>query len=306
VYERLVRKIMQKPHKPAVVMLQLMPKGMAFGPGNREKAPFPATLEDMYGALAQYYDAPWLSFRNAAWRLGEFHQLSFDVIARGRSLKEKKKRRSAHLARSTPEKKTNSYGYNWTDLMWTADFLHPVDHGMRAIADLAVNLLQTTAMGLVIDPLGPVDRELLAEPLPPPAHPGNWEARNLMCVYGEAFAENVDLPASKGFELVNEGGNARKPKWGFVATRPGSELIVRMNTTRTTHARDGDQRMNVMLAYLKSYEHMGVARTPSSRCVVQLEVLPESKSGEHKFKLMQAVVSTLRDVSEELAALAAQ
>lgn len=76
VYERLVRKIMQKPRRPAVVMLQLMPKGMAFGPGNREKAPFAATLEDMYGALAQYYDAPWLSFRNAAWRLGEFHQLS--------------------------------------------------------------------------------------------------------------------------------------------------------------------------------------------------------------------------------------
>jgi hypothetical protein len=41
--------------------------------GCREKAPFHATLEDIYGAQAQYYDLPWLSFRNAMWRLSEFH-----------------------------------------------------------------------------------------------------------------------------------------------------------------------------------------------------------------------------------------
>jgi len=76
VYERLVRKILQKPRRPAVVLLQLMPKGMAYAPGQRDKAAFPATLEDVYGSLAQYYDTPWLSFRNAAWRLGEFGQLS--------------------------------------------------------------------------------------------------------------------------------------------------------------------------------------------------------------------------------------
>lgn len=50
-----------------------MPKGMAFGPGRRDKVPFHATLEDIYGAQAQYYDLPWLSLRNAMWRLSEFH-----------------------------------------------------------------------------------------------------------------------------------------------------------------------------------------------------------------------------------------
>lgn len=35
--------------------------------------PFHATLEDIYGAQAQYYDLPWLSFRNAMWRLAEQH-----------------------------------------------------------------------------------------------------------------------------------------------------------------------------------------------------------------------------------------
>jgi len=206
--------------------------------------------------------------------------------------------------------------------MWTADLMHPVDHGMRAIADTAVHLLQTVALGLAIDPLGPSDRQALAEPLPPPAHPGNWEARNLMCVYGEAFAESVDRSASSGFALVNEGGNAKKPKWGFVATETGSELVVRLNTTRASGAaRDGDRRMNVMLAYLKSYEHMGVARvrcrggcaceppeqevdahhdvpastvylarvlaSPASACEIAVTVLARSSSpgGEHKFKV---------------------
>ena len=51
-----------------------MPKGMAFGPGNLEKVPFAATLEDIYGAQAQYYDLPWLSFRNAMWRMSELHK----------------------------------------------------------------------------------------------------------------------------------------------------------------------------------------------------------------------------------------
>jgi hypothetical protein len=32
VYERLLRKLLNKPNKPAVVLLQLMPKGMAYAP----------------------------------------------------------------------------------------------------------------------------------------------------------------------------------------------------------------------------------------------------------------------------------
>jgi hypothetical protein len=242
---------------------------------------------------------------------------------------------SRFLSKTKKQQINNSYGYNWTDLMWTSDFMHPIDHGMSAIADMAVNLLQTTALGLVIDPLGPSDRELLAEPLPPPAHPNNWEARNLMCVYGEAFAESVDLGASRDFELVNEGGNVKKPKWGFVATKPGAELIVRLNTTRTTTARDGDQRMNVMLAYLKSYEHMGVARvvcrsgctcepaeqevdahheiktstvylarvlaTQSPACEIAVTVLEKSSSpgSEHKFKVSGVMMNeyTGKDVT---------
>jgi hypothetical protein len=37
-----------------------------------EWKPFPQTVEDLYGAVAQYYDAQWLSFRTALYRLTNF------------------------------------------------------------------------------------------------------------------------------------------------------------------------------------------------------------------------------------------
>jgi hypothetical protein len=56
--------------------------------------------------------------------------------------------------------------------MWDVDFMHPIDPGMAAIADMAVHLLQSTALGLLMHPLGRQDKELLQERLPPPMHAG--------------------------------------------------------------------------------------------------------------------------------------
>jgi hypothetical protein len=56
--------------------------------------------------------------------------------------------------------------------MWDVDFMHPIDPGMAAIADMAVHLLQNTALGLLLHPLGRTDKELLQERLPPPMHAG--------------------------------------------------------------------------------------------------------------------------------------
>eukprot|EP00877_Chromochloris_zofingiensis_P007869 jgi/Chrzof1/3335/Cz12g21090.t1 len=283
VYERLLRKILQVKHRPAIVVMQLLPKGMAFAPGHREKVPFMATLEDMYGALAQYYDTPWLSYRNAVWRMCEFHK----------------------------------YGYNWTDFMWDSDFMHPIDAGMKVISDMVANLFQQTAMSLLMHPFGVQDKELLYEPLPVPMHPSNWEARNLMCTYGEGFAPYVVKDNSPGWEFLNE-GHPKKPKWGYISTVPGSTLRIRVNTTRETESKTGDNRMNVMIAYLKSYVKMGKAKfeclegctcavednvdalhnlrqstiflvrllvSQHPRCVIGITVLEETSSGEHKFKI---------------------
>ena len=68
--------------------------------------------------------------------------------------------------------------------------------GMCAIADMVVNLIQATALGLTLNPLGSLDRALLSEPLPPPMHPNNRDAQNRLCSYGEAFKPYVDAAAS--------------------------------------------------------------------------------------------------------------
>ena len=80
-----------------------------------------------------------------------------------------------------------------------------------------------------------------------------------MCTYGQAFASVVDRAASQGWEFLNEGANG-KPKWGYISRTPGSVLNVVVNSTRETRAVDGVHKMSVMLAYLKSYEKMGMAK----------------------------------------------
>jgi hypothetical protein len=88
---------------------------------------------------------------------------------------------------------------------------------------------------------------------------GNWEALNVMCTYGAAFKQYVDVEGSKGWEFKDE-GKPGAPKWGFISTTPGTQLRVTINSTRLTPPKDKDNRMNVMLAYLKSYVKMGTAK----------------------------------------------
>ncbi|WIA28011.1 hypothetical protein OEZ86_010599 [Tetradesmus obliquus] len=281
VYERLLRKTLTQPKKPAVLLVQLMPKGAAFSPSNKEKVHYFHTLEDNYGALAQYYDAPWLSWRNSVWRLGELHR----------------------------------YGYNWTDFMWNKDFMHPIDAGHKAIADVVVYAIQQSALQLAMSPYGVPDLDLLLEPLPAPMFPGNYEGKNRLCVYGEAFRSTV-VNAS-GWSFIDEGGPGKR-KWGYIATKPDSLLSIKLDTRRTSSTPSTlAGRMNVMLSYLRSYENMGSAwifclagckcasqtinahhtlrqstvflarllPTEHAECVIGVKVLRNTTSGKHKFKV---------------------
>jgi hypothetical protein len=89
-----------------------------------------------------------------------------------------------------------------------------------------------------------------------------------MCIYGEAFKPLADAAASPGWQFINEGKRGAA-KWGYISTTPGSVLKIVVNSMRNqgepaaaaaAAAVEGDQQMNVMLAYLKSYEGMGMAK----------------------------------------------
>ena len=80
-------------------------------------------------------------------------------------------------------------------------------------------------------------------------------------MHGKWFAETVVSHA--GWKFVDEGSNG-KPKLGYVSWLPGSLLEIRVNSTRNTISQTtGDSgqgdRMNVLIAYLKSYSNMGKA-----------------------------------------------
>ena len=51
------------PSSPAVMLVHLPTKGMAYSSTNSEKAAFYESVEDVYGAFSAYYDMPAVSFR---------------------------------------------------------------------------------------------------------------------------------------------------------------------------------------------------------------------------------------------------
>ncbi len=72
-------------------------------------------------------------------------------------------------------------GGNWSDYYGTQsysvsakpDYLHPTSPGHKAIADMAVWLVQRTLLGLQLEPLQAWERQQSARALPPPMFPGN-------------------------------------------------------------------------------------------------------------------------------------
>ncbi|KAG2431193.1 hypothetical protein HXX76_009721 [Chlamydomonas incerta] len=319
--ERLVRRLLALPSRPAVVLLHSPQHGMASYPQGHPKnpdndlyVPFYNTPEDAYGAVSQYYDVPGLSMRTALYRL------------------------AVHLQRE---------GFLWEQ---TFQDIHPGVHGHRCVADLPIYLLQQVALGLLLRPFSPEDEEVLREGLPPPMYEGNDPPDAPMCVLYDNF-KALALSAT-GFEYRDE-GKPGKPKPGFIATTPGSRLLVRVNTDRTSPRRRppppagsateaaaaglvaaaaaaagaavqlGAEPVRVFFFVLRSYQHMGMAAiscvsgctchpltvdgnndrrasqlhliplsvSQAAACDIAIEVLNTTHSGEHKMKVAGVVVA---------------
>ncbi|PNH01936.1 hypothetical protein TSOC_012121 [Tetrabaena socialis] len=271
--ERLVRRILALPNRPAVVFLHVPTFGMPSYPAGHPKnpngndsyvwvlargrrlvlGPFYHTSEDAQISLAQYYDVQYLSLRTAVYRLA---------------------------AKETP-------GFMWEEL-----FVVPSAFGARARKRWPPR-----------PPAPPRHHNPLSSPLPP-----------------RPVSSLVAL--AEGFEWVNE-GTAVKPKPGYVATRPGARLQLRLDTDRSAVGSAANENVHVYLHHLRSYQHMGSAKlscvsgcscpevvvdahiteqvsqvylalvvvTQAKECVVEVQVLDQSKSGEHKFKVSGVVVA---------------
>lgn len=199
-FERFLRKIQRQPSNPAVVMMQMLVSEMAYPPGGKDGKPkrlFFSTPEDNYGNLAQYYDIPTVSFRNAMWQLGD----------NGRD------------------------GASWEDFL-ADDRLHPNDLGHKLISDMVIYLLQQTAVDLLVNPLTADEAAASNAPLPPPMFEGNEAASKQVCAQGHNFTELV--VSSDGWQLVPFSDGTRYPTFGYETVTPGAPLVIEVDTRGAT------------------------------------------------------------------------
>ncbi|GLC42202.1 hypothetical protein PLESTM_001303100 [Pleodorina starrii] len=209
-----------------------------------ELLPFHQTSEDLEGALAAYYGLSTVSLRNSLFPL--------NVV-----------------------QPTSGYLFNET-----YPEHHPGDSGHKMIADLAVHLIQETALGLMTNPVRQAEEEAWGRPLAdPPMYLGNFPPETSSCIAGERFRSQV--LSHKGWEWVNE-GTEEKPKWGYVTTTSGSSLLVRVNTTQGSTldaATLANATMPVIVQFLRSYTRdMGFAVV---RCVEGCSCKDHPISGWH-------------------------
>ncbi|GIL84953.1 hypothetical protein Vretifemale_13581 [Volvox reticuliferus] len=180
--------------------------------------------EDVEGALVAYYDVQTVSLRTSMFLL--------------------------NLHNPTP-------GFLWNE---TYSNRHPMDTGHKAMADLVIHLIQEVAVGLYTWPISEEEVSWRKMPLPPPMHEGNYEPTSATCLVVEAFA-NLSI-FSEGWQWINEGTDT-KPKWGFVSTIPGSELILRLGRPGVNGLAAAAVVKNatfpLLMHYLGSYTSMGQA-----------------------------------------------
>lgn len=120
-FERLLRKLRRLPNNPAVVLINFLHADI-----KKNGLPFYHSIEDHYGVLAQYYQLPWLSVRDAVW-----HGLVNDW--------EGFRVQDIFLASNTHQR-------------------HPNELGHKYMADLAVALIQQTYLERMLLPLTPAGR----------------------------------------------------------------------------------------------------------------------------------------------------
>jgi hypothetical protein len=138
----------------------------------------------------------------------------------------------------------------------------------------------------------------------------------------------LDVVGGDGFQFfLNTTNGSAKRKPGWVASTPGAHMDMAIDTwfASATTPEDAIGEVDVVLTYLRSYEHMGQADvsclsgctcsqaavdahssertsvaevmalrvTPAARCVVRVRVRNETSSGEHKFKVVQLMARAI-------------
>ncbi|KAL4442048.1 hypothetical protein ABPG77_011309 [Micractinium sp. CCAP 211/92] len=248
-FERLLRKLARMPRSPAVVVLHHYAWHYSRGDG------VPAGLfyrpaESQLSTLAQYYDLPSPSLRNALYPLMQADVAPFKV---GRVRKVGDKSLAGTKLPTAGPRLADDYLYH--------DGIHPSDTGHKALAELLAAVVQTAVDNVLADGKVPErgrPPELKPLHLPPPMIPGNNDAPTSVCAMQEDF--KAVAKATSGFTYMAErpeGETFVEQKWGYRGETPGSWIELQVSTEESPGKRGA---ATVYLGHLRSYEGMGAAR----------------------------------------------
>ncbi|PSC68097.1 CRT (chloroquine-resistance transporter)-like transporter [Micractinium conductrix] len=274
-FERLLRTLARLPRAPAVIVLHHYAWWFADGHG-QSGGVFYAAAEAPLSTMAQYYDMPSPSLRNAI-----YHDLRADVAPFRIS--------ATHIPSTTRQNVPTPVAdpQQQQDFFYL-DGIHPADTGHQALAELLVGVVQTAVQHVVEDGRmaegGEAAPGLAPLPLPPPMIPGNADVPTSLCAMQEDFKPLAR--AMQGFAYLAE--RPDKPtfvqqKWGYRGEAPGAWLELAFGTEEAP-GRSGEA--TVLLGHLRSYQGMGMARV---ECASGCTCAPSDVDGlwEQQVSLMQ-------------------
>ncbi|KAL4440672.1 hypothetical protein ABPG77_000381 [Micractinium sp. CCAP 211/92] len=263
-FEQLLRKLARLPGAPAVVVLHHYAWWFCHGDGIKGGLYYRAA-EAQFATLAQYYDMPSPSVRDAAWPLMQAGIPPFKVshvLKKGQTTPA-----GVELPVAEPGTEGQYFFY---------DKVHPSDVGHQVMAELLAGVVlqavdrvlaaqEAAGMAGEAGPAG--GGEPRATKLPPPMIPGNADVPTTLCAMQEDFKPYAR--AMQGFAFRPERPDAAtfvEQKWGYTGDSPGHWVELELSTVDGAAAGGGagsgagGDRATVFLGYLSSYDGMGQAR----------------------------------------------
>jgi lysophospholipase L1-like esterase len=313
--ERLLRRLLEYPHRPAVVFLNIFSWFVATS--GELRGVFYHHAEADFAEFSWYYSIPSVSVKAAVYPLMERNASGFRVDK---------------CCRHTPEDRLNLVGQTFY-----GDGLHPAgDTGARATSELLIHLFMKVTDGLKTRPLGEDEKKAAVEPLPRPMIAGNYPSASDRCFLGLVLVNSVLQPHVGWIWMDERRHGAAQPKLGFVSSQPESTIRFKLDT-RASVGQDKNATVEIGIAHLRSYEHMGkgllnclggcqcsgdmvlegldttrkvsqlhihsnIRATQSSECILQVTVSDQTNGTGHKVKIVGIFVAEEVDSGGRIAA----
>lgn len=243
-FERLIRRILGRPNKPAVIVLNAHQHADNH-PESEVSSLYLHNAEAYFFDVATYYGTQLASGKAATWRLsqagaegfwvnGTWFTSIFDV-------------KSQTPNPNPPSEKVLSNFLFWDNHHYTSI------NGHRALAELLIEIVVHASRQLLNDLR--IDEKVINEALPPPIFKGNYAPRTETCLLGNSLRTAV--AETSGFNWANEQREKNKsPKWGWTGFGSGSELKINISTSIGQNQTNDSQPAQVSLSigYLASYD----------------------------------------------------